>query len=403
MTPALRKSARPAIEALEARVVLTSTLANGILTVNGSEASDSIDINPITWGDTPYVRVIENGQVTDFLASQVRRVRVYGNGGDDQISHNIGSLNAAIYGGDGRDLIYGDNGRDYLNGGAGNDTLHGWGGNDTLVGGDGKDKLYGEDGYDRLSGGAGSDWLDAGSPAEPAAGGAGYDFDAYRWALNGARTGDINQELSGTCVFLASLAGVAHTGLIDLAHQITYLGHDTYAVRLFVAGAWQDVSVLFNGDVTHDAAGVYDCLSNTSGEFWPLLYQRAYMLTIGYDPYSAASMATFDGEWDGNRALTEISGWASRTDPLDAFTAPETLRGLLQDGYAINSLYAGHEYAVVNVFQSAGRWYARLYNPWGHDQVHNPNIHFLPDGVNDGYLTVTWTNFTETFFQYSYA
>ena len=214
---------------------------------------------------------------------------------------------------------------------------------------------------------------------------------------------DIDQQVSGTCVFLASLAGVAHPGQIDLARQVTYVGNDTYTVRLFLAGAWQDVPVHFDGDVVQDAAGIYDCLGRREGEFWPLLYQRAYMLTIGYDPYSAASMAAFDGEWDGNRALTEISGWASRTDPVDAFTPPEVLRGLLQDGYAINSLYDGHEYAVVNVFRSGGRWYARLYNPWGQDRVHNPNIHFLRDGVNDGLLTVTWDNFTETFFQYSYA
>src|SRR5215218_4154531 len=118
MTPALRKSARPTLQALEARDVPAAFLANGVLTVTGSEAGDRIDIDPVTWDGVAYVRVTENGWFTDFLAAEVRRVRVSGNGGDDSISHNVGGLNAALYGGDGRDLIYGDNGRDLLDGGA---------------------------------------------------------------------------------------------------------------------------------------------------------------------------------------------------------------------------------------------------------------------------------------------
>jgi hypothetical protein len=404
MTPTLRKSARPVFEALEARLVPASTLVNGVLTATGGDMADNIAINPVSLNGMSFVRVNENGVETDYPADAVRRVRVFGNGGDDTLSNNVAGLNAALSGGDGRDLIYGDNGRDYLDGGAGRDTLHGWGGSDTLVGGQGADNLYGEDGYDRLYGGIGSDWLNAGSRTEPAVGGPGWDFNAYVWAYNGARITDINQTAASTCVFLSSLGGIAHTGLIDLARQINYVGDDTYTVRLFVAGMWQDVAVRFNGDVTaDDTHGNFDCMSDREGEFWPLLYQRAYMWVLGYDPYSAASMATFDGEWNGNQALAMISGWASQTTPIDAGTNPDTLRGLLGNGYAINSLYAGHEYAVTNVFRSGGNWYVRLYNPWGEDRVHNPNLHPRPDGVNDGFMTITWANFTGTFFQYSWA
>ena len=403
MTPALRKSARPDLGILEARHLPSAVLANGVVTVNGSDGPDDIAVNPVTVDGRAYVRVYENAGFTDFPAAQVRRVRVFGNGGNDDISHNVPGLNAALFGGDGRDLIYGDDGRDLLNGGPGDDTLHGWGGNDTLVGGAGRDKLYGEDGYDHLVGGPDGDWLNAGSAPEPAVGGTGWDFNAYRWAYNGARMTDIDQQVSGTCVFLASLAGVAHTGQIDLARQVTYVGNDTYTVRLFLAGAWQDVPVHFDGDVVQDAAGIYDCLGRREGE-------SGRCCTSGPTCSRSGTTRTVPPPWPrstasgtGTGRVTEISGWASRTDPVDAFTPPEVLRGLLQDGYAINSLYDGHEYAVVNVFRSGGRWYARLYNPWGQDRVHNPNIHFLRDGVNDGLLTVTWDNFTETFFQYSYA
>ena len=404
MTPALHKSARPALDVLEARHVPSSTLAGGALTVTGSEGPDSITVDAVTVTGRAYVRVNEDGWIVDYPAADVRRVRVFGNGGDDTLSHNVAGLNAAIDGGDGRDTLYGDAGRDHLSGGAGNDTLYGWGGNDTLVGGDGRDKLYGNDGYDRLSGNGGGDWLNAGSRGEPAAGGGGYDFNAHVWTVNGARAADINQQASQTCYFLSSLAGVARTGAIDLARQIAYVGNDTYTVRLFVAGAWQDVPVWFNGDVTAAGGDVYDVLPDQEGEFWHLLYQRAYMRTIGYDPYSAASMAAFDGEWNGNQSLTMISGWSAQTAYMvEAPPAPEFIRGLIRAGYAVDAQSSWHAYAVMNVYRSGGEWMVRLFNPWGVDRVHEPDIRPGHDGANDGFMTVTWANFLATFFKYSYA
>lgn len=69
----------------------------------------------------------------------------------------------------------------------------------------------------------------------------------------------------------------------------------------------------------------------------------------------------------------------------------------------MNGLFAGHEYAFTGVFRSGGTWYVRLYNPWGRDAVHRPELRPRPDGVNDGYLTITWANLVSTFHQYSYA
>src|SRR5262245_56541285 len=203
MTSTPRPTVRLALQSLEAREVPTAALAAGVLTVRGSDLPDHIDIDSFTWDGVDYVRVNENGFTTDFLASAVRRVRVFSGGGDDDISHNVGGLNAALYGEAGDDLIYGDAGRDYINGGAGFDTLKGYGGNDILVGGPDNDKLYGGDGYDRLYGGAGNDWLNSGSKTEPAYGGPGWDTNAHIWAYSGARATDINQGVAQTCVFLA--------------------------------------------------------------------------------------------------------------------------------------------------------------------------------------------------------
>src|SRR4026207_2496780 len=119
MTSTHRATSRLALQLLEPREVPTAQLAAGTLTVRGSDMADHIAIASVTWNGDEYVRVAENGVVTDFLATAVKRVRVFGNDGDDYISHNIGRLNAVLYGGDGDDMIYGDAGRDYINGGGG--------------------------------------------------------------------------------------------------------------------------------------------------------------------------------------------------------------------------------------------------------------------------------------------
>src|SRR5262245_33862983 len=409
MTAAPRKTSHVAhvahlgLELLEARDVPTATLANGVLTVQGTDMADQITIDHVVGPGPGDIRVTENGFFTDFPAGLVRRVRVFGNGGDDYISHNVAGINAALFGGTGADDIHGDGGRDYLAGGAGNDTLHGWGGNDTLVGGLNHDNIYGGDGFDQLFGGAGNDWLDAGSRAEPADGGPGWDANAHFWAYNGARATDINQLLSQTCVFLSSLAAIARTGLVDLASRISYVGEDTYSVRLFVNGFWRDVQVWYNGSFTMDANGTYDCGFDQEGEFWQILYQRAYMLTIGFDPYSVASMAAFDGEVTGEQALTTISGWTSQTAAINAALTPQALQGLVRGGFAVQGRDNGHDYAFTNVFQSGGTWYVRLYDPYGMDRGHDPNLRPRADGVNDGFMTITWATFMATSTQYSYA
>jgi hypothetical protein len=88
---------------------------------------------------------------------------------------------------------------------------------------------------------------------------------------------------------------------------------------------------------------------------------------------------------------------------IDATLTPETIRDLIQGGYAVSGMYAAHEYAFTNVYRSGGTWYVRIYDPWGYDGVQGTGLHPRPDGVNDGLMTITWANFMSTFFKYSYA
>ena len=141
--------------------------------------------------------------------------RLYGYGGDD-----------FLVGQDGNDFISGDGGNDTPNRllvrlgwrvRRRNDTLLGGSGNDGLYAGDGDDKLTGGDGIDYLTGENGNDWLDAGSAWETVDGGAGYDFNAFVTAVNGATYSDITQGSGNTCWILAAIGSTA--AVVKICHS----------------------------------------------------------------------------------------------------------------------------------------------------------------------------------------
>lgn len=118
--------------------------------------------------------------------------RIWGGGGNDDISGGLG--NDALYGGKGddrvlggggNDAVYGDAGNDTVDGGAGNDFVYGGIGDDWVYGGDGYDVLYGEDGADRLFGGNDDDVLFGGNGNDILYGGPGID------ELNGGAGDDL--------------------------------------------------------------------------------------------------------------------------------------------------------------------------------------------------------------------
>ncbi len=183
-----------AIEGLEARTLLSSSLSGGVLTVTGTAAGESITISD----QGLNVKVTEPGGSTNFLKSAVQSIHVDGLGGNDIITlagllipsvidggagnDDITGSSAAdtINGGDDHDTLHGGPGNDTINGGLGDDVIDGGDdndiidggfgfyvfqgadGNDTLMGGSGNDELYGEDGTDTLRGGTGADMLNGG-------------------------------------------------------------------------------------------------------------------------------------------------------------------------------------------------------------------------------------------------
>lgn len=84
-------------------------------------------------------------------------VRVYSNGGDDNVDASQTGSTVTLVGGSGDDTLEGGSRRDILNGGAGNDVLRGSDQNDLLRGQGGRDSLTGNLGSDTLLGGEGLD------------------------------------------------------------------------------------------------------------------------------------------------------------------------------------------------------------------------------------------------------
>jgi Ca2+-binding RTX toxin-like protein len=186
------------LEVLEDRRLLSSTLADGVLTITGTANPDRVlvaavrdrvyvvesTVTPGATGTRPTVTTTRNSYARADVDSVVANLgagndaivvndgfaffrrggdpipaTVNGEAGNDLIISGRG--NDTINGGDGNDTVFAGAGNDNVTGGAGNDNLSGDGGDDTLDGGDGRDRLNGGRGTDDLRGGAGNDAINA--------------------------------------------------------------------------------------------------------------------------------------------------------------------------------------------------------------------------------------------------
>src|SRR3954452_1064232 len=158
-----------ATSAAQAEAATTATFNNGVLTVLGDNAANTIVVSRDAAG-----RILVNGGAIAVIGgtptvANTTRVQVFGQGGNDvlTLSEANGALPAAnLFGGAGNDVLTGGSGADQLFGQGGNDTLLGKGGsdllfagadNDTLTGGDADDQAFGQGGNDRMIWHAGDD------------------------------------------------------------------------------------------------------------------------------------------------------------------------------------------------------------------------------------------------------
>lgn len=210
---------------------------------------------------------------------------------------------------------------------------------------------------------------------------------------------DVNQGRAGTCVVLASLAAVEASG-VNLASRIAPRGNNQYAVPLYRPGTgWITQTVYYDGTWTAN-----DPAPHGAGDFWVLLYQRAFLQEMGVnwaDPDSAhwgdkygntfrqidkALLAlTGQANWDGNGTLSDLQQAAAGNHPTIALSHNTgDVPGL---NLAALGVVSGHAYTVLGVrTDRAGTW-VTLRNPWGTD---GPKV----QGADDGIIELSWGVFS---------
>jgi hypothetical protein len=176
-------------EQLEPRRFLdaTAVLADGVLTVTGTDARDAIHVSLDRDNvEQLHVRLGQSDNLFDLNA--VESIVINAGAGNDRIviSERTGSVyvpltidagagNDTIVTGSGNDVIVAGLGNDRVTTGAGDDQLDGGDGNDRLTGGGDDDLILAGAGRDRLAGGAGSDNLDGGGGNDAISTGVGTD------------------------------------------------------------------------------------------------------------------------------------------------------------------------------------------------------------------------------------
>jgi Ca2+-binding RTX toxin-like protein len=172
-----RSPSAATVESLESRRLLSVSLANGVLTIIGTNRGDRIEV--IRRDDDGQIRVELNGTRTRYRFGDVTSINVSGRGGHDFIEYSgrDGGLYfpANVSGGKGNDTIHTGLGDDTVSGGNGHDRIQGDAGDDLINGGNGDDVIEGDEGEDTLRGDAGNDDLYGNRHADSLVGGAGDD------------------------------------------------------------------------------------------------------------------------------------------------------------------------------------------------------------------------------------
>src|SRR5262245_29197216 len=143
----LEERCLPAAAALSANL-----LTDGTLRVLGTDNADTILVQQSdNHLSIQGLSILAGGsRVSAVNLASVKKIEVYGYGGNDSINLEAVNLACMLFGGDGDDTIIGSQANDYIFGGNGNDKIWGRGGNDKLYGEAGNDWLYGENGNDYL-------------------------------------------------------------------------------------------------------------------------------------------------------------------------------------------------------------------------------------------------------------
>lgn len=139
------------LEILSERITPTTLVVrNGVLIVNGSSWSDTIQVSC----QDGMIHASVNQRELTAPASWIRRVAIHAGDSADFVFVDASvTVPSTIRGGYGWDHIQGGSGDDLIIGGPGLDTLYGGAGDDRVFGRGHADELYGGPGRDLLDGG----------------------------------------------------------------------------------------------------------------------------------------------------------------------------------------------------------------------------------------------------------
>src|SRR5687768_4014973 len=128
----------PMMQSLESRQMLSVTLLEGVLSVEGTDGNDVVSFSvDSTIPETPALVVSLNGVATSNPLASVTSIKVDVGAGNDSVTFGDVAIAGTVDGGDGKDMLSAGAGGDVLNGGGGKEVLGGDGRKDPPTGGDG--------------------------------------------------------------------------------------------------------------------------------------------------------------------------------------------------------------------------------------------------------------------------
>jgi fibronectin type 3 domain-containing protein len=228
--------------------------------------------------------------------------------------------------------------------------------------------------------------------ANPTDSGAVMTVQASLWGT-GPVAADINQGEVGDCYFLSSLAAFAGVRTQQLQDSAVDLGDGTFAVQFMSAG--KPVFVRVNDQFASGPFNGYMFAHpGTDGSIWAPVFEKAF----AYFRTGANTFASINSGWMGEvysdlGVNSEFIQPTSYTDnslyTLLANALANHMPVTFGTGSSAPGLVSGHAYTLVSVYQSGGKNYYVVRNPWGTqgDSLEN----------SAGYATLSFAQMTANF------
>lgn len=303
-------------QVLEDRALLSATLSEGVLTLEGTAENDVLRVGIHPEDDTVMVAKV-NGETFEFNAADVTGIQASGGPGADYIQIGkrvrvpselrggegpdrlIGGVRGdTLLGGPGHDRMSGGLGSDLLSGGEDGDKMNGGVGSDTLLGGDGNDRMVGHFGADLMFGGPGNDGMNGGRGDDVMAGQDGND------AMHGGHGDD---DMSGGAGNDRMAAGGGSDMLFGGIGDDTLSGNSNHDILHGGPG----------GDTIHDSSqsgpgngGDFNARRRAKRIFKRLDSNKDRVLTsdeVAEDRF--AELLEFDADESGDIVFTEFFEW----------------------------------------------------------------------------------------------